>query len=127
MNNIQKRFLLFLLGCIVVRSLLVYIAKIGNEKILKLLSVFTFVVAIGFIYRYVSGSRKTGPEVFDDVIWWNHLRPVHFILYLLFSILVIVFKQYNSAWIVLLVDVLIGLVSFLIYHIKSGNYKMLLS
>jgi len=125
MNNIQKRFLLFLLGCCVVRSLLVYTAKIGNKTILNILGIFALFVSIGFIYRYLSGTRTTGQEVFGDVIWWNNLRPVHFILYLLFAILA--FKGDKKAWIVLLVDVIIGLLAFLTYHFKAGNYKLLLS
>ena len=125
MNNIQKRFFLFLFGCIIVRSLLVYIAKIGNKTTLKLLSVFALFVSIGFIYRYLSGTRKTGPEVFGDIIWWNNLRPIHFLLYFLFSILA--FRNNDKAWLLLLADVVIGLLAFLIYHFKVGNYKILFS
>jgi hypothetical protein len=31
--------------------------------------------AIGFMYIYLTDSRKTGQEVFGQKIWWNHLQP----------------------------------------------------
>ena len=70
--------------------------------------------AITFMYLYITGSRQTGPEVFGDKIWWNDLRPVHSILYFLFAYNAIIGNK--QAWIYLLVDVLIGLASFLIHH-----------
>jgi hypothetical protein len=112
MNNLQKRFLLFLIGCIGTRSLLVVIAK--NSKHLKYLGYAALVPAISFMYLYVTGSRKTGPEVFGDKIWWNDLRPVHSILYFLFAYNAIIGNK--QAWIYLLVDVVFGLLSFLSHH-----------
>jgi hypothetical protein len=125
MNNIQKRFFLYLFGCITIRSLLVYIAKTADKTKLKILSVFALFISLGFLYIFLSGKRKTGQEVFGDVIWWNSLRPIHFILYFLFAILA--YNNNNKAWILLLIDVVIGLFAFLLYHLKSGNYKKLLS
>ena len=124
MNNIQKRFLLFLFGCISVRLLLVLIAKNIDKKYLQIMGIFTMLPAIGFIYIYLTGGRKTGGEVFGSNIWWNDLRPVHGALYLIFSLNAI--NQNKNSWIYLLIDVLIGLFSFFIYHISSGNiYKLL--
>jgi len=115
MNTIQKRFLLFLIGCIGTRFLLVYIAKNINNHLLKYMGYIALLPAIGFIYIYLTGSRKTGPEVFGDKIWWNDLRPIHALLYLLFSYNAI--NGNKNAWIYLLIDVLFGLTSFLIYHL----------
>jgi hypothetical protein len=70
--------------------------------------------AIGFMYIYLTGSRQTGAEVFGDKIWWNDLRPIHALLYLLFSYNAI--NGNKNAWVYLLIDVLIGLNSFLIFH-----------
>ena len=114
MNTIQKRFALFLIGCIGTRLLLVYIAKNINIKILKYMGFLLLIPAIGFIYIYLTGARKTGPEVFGDKIWWNNLRPVHGLLYLLFSYNAI--KGNKNAWIYLFIDVLLGLTSFLNHH-----------
>ena len=125
MNNLQKRFLLFLIGCIGIRSLFVIIAKYTNMKYLKYLGYLALVPAIGFIYIYLTGSRKTGPEVFGEKIWWNNLRPIHSILYLLFAYNAIIGNK--QAWIYLLVDVLIGLISFLIHHYSNGDILTLLN
>lgn len=115
MDSLQKRILLFLVGCIGARLLLVYIAKNINIKLLKYMGYITLIPAFGFIYIYLTGARKTGPEVFGSKIWWNNLRPIHAILYLLFSYNAIIGNK--NAWIYLLIDVLLGLISFLVYHV----------
>ena len=124
MNNIQKRFLLFLIGCIGTRSLLVYFAKQSNKTILMYMGYLALLPAFGFFYLYFSGSRKTGPEVFGDKIWWNDLRPIHGLLYTLFGYNAIIGNR--DAWIYLLVDVLFGLTSFLIFHFYNGDFIKLI-
>ena len=123
MNDIQKRFLLFLIGCIGTRALFVYVAKNAGSKYLPLLGYLALLPAIGFIYIYLTGSRKTGGEVFGEKIWWNDLRPIHSLLYFLFAYNAIIGN--NKAWIYLLVDVIFGLSSFLIFHFKNGDLKKL--
>jgi len=123
MNTIQKRFLLFLFGCIGTRSLLVYLAKNVNKTYLKYMGYLSLLPAIGFFYLFLSGARKTGAEVFGDKIWWNDLRPVHGLMYLLFS-----YNAINgnlNAWIYLLVDVIIGLISFLGFHYYNNDFTKL--
>lgn len=114
MNIIQKRYLLFLVFCIGSRLLLVYIAKNIDIKFLKYMGYLLLLPAFGFLYIYLTGTRKTGAEVFGDKIWWNNLRPIHALLYLLFSYNAI--NGNKNAWIYLFIDVLFGLTSFLIYH-----------
>ena len=120
MNTIQKRYLLFLIGCMGSRLFLVYIAKNITSTPLKYMGYAALVPAIGFIYIYLTGSRQTGAEVFGEKIWWNNLRPIHALLYLLFAYNAIKGNnKYNNAWIYLLVDVLLGLFSFLIHHLYN--------
>jgi hypothetical protein len=126
MKEIQKRMLLFLIGCIGVRILLVFIAKYSSETIQHLLGIVALFISIGFIYRYISGTRTTGPETFGDKIWWNDLRPIHGMLYLLFTIMVFT-PMRKYAWIVLLIDVMIGLTAFLHFHHKNGDLKKLVN
>ena len=83
MDDLQQRFLLFLIGCIGIRSLFVIVAKYINVKYLKYLGYVALIPAIGFMFIYLTGSRKTGAEVFGEKIWWNDLRPIHSILYIL--------------------------------------------
>ncbi len=120
MNNLQKRFLMFLIGCIGTRSLFVITAKNINTKYLKYLGYMALLPAVAFIYIYLTGSRKTGVEVFGEKIWWNNLRPLHSILYFLFAYNAIIGNK--QSWVYLLVDVLIGLISFLIHHHMNGNF-----
>jgi hypothetical protein len=123
MNNIQKRFIMFIFGCLVVRVLLVLLAKNVSPTYLRLLGFLSLIPAIGFLIIYFGDLRKTGREVMGNDIWWNELRPVHAGMYLLFAIYAITKKDY--AWKVLLLDVCIGLIAFLMYHCQSGNFSKL--
>lgn len=124
MNNIQKRFLLFIFGCIFVRTLFAIVAKYINIKYLPYFGYLAIVPAIGFFYIYLTDSRKTGAEVFGDKIWWNNLRPVHGILYSLFAYNAI--NKNPNSYIYLLIDVILGLLSFLIFHYYNGDFNKLL-
>jgi hypothetical protein len=123
MNNIQKRFLLFLIGCMGVRSFLVYLAKNINIDYLPYMGYIALIISFGFTLIYLTNSRKTGREVLGDNIWWNDLRPIHALTYGIFAYLAI--NKNNSAWIILLIDVLIGLFGFLTFHYTEGNFDKL--
>jgi hypothetical protein len=123
MNTIQKRFLLFLFGCIGMRSLFVYLAKTENKTYLQYMGYLSILPAVGLFYLFFTGSRETGVEVFGDKIWWNDLRPIHGLLYLLFAYNAI--NGNNFAWIYLLVDVIIGLISFLSFHYYNNDFVKL--
>ena len=120
MNNIQKRFLLFLFGCIGIRTLLVYLAKTTNKLFLKFMGYIALLPAMCFFYLFFTGTRKTGAEVFGDKIWWNNLRPIHGTLYTLFAYNAIIGNP--NAYLYLLVDVLIGFISFLGFHYINGDF-----
>ena len=123
MNNIQKRFLLFLIGCIGTRSLFAYLAKNASKQFLMYMGYIALLPAIGFLYIYFTGSRKTGAEVFGGKIWWNNLRPIHSLLYFTFA-----YNAINGnpmSYIYLLIDVVIGLTSFLVFHFYNGDFKPL--
>ena len=123
MNKIQKRFLMFLIGCIGVRFLLAWIAKTINKKYLPIMGLLALGPAIGFLYIYFIKPRNTGLEVQGGKIWWNFMRPLHALLYLTFAFLA--FNKNDNAWIALLIDVLVGLIAFLNYHFKEGNFSKL--
>lgn len=125
MNTIQKRFLLFLFGCLGLRTFFVYLAKILPTEYLKIMGFIALIPASGFLYIYLTGIRQTGTEVFGDKIWWNNLRPIHSILYYGFAYFAINGKH-NIAWKFLLADVLVGLSSFLIHHYIYGNFQKIL-
>ena len=116
MNNLHKRYLLFLFGCIPVRLSLVYLAMTLSKKYLKIMGFIALLPAIGFLYIYLTNSRKTGGEVFGGKIWWNNLRPVHSLLYFIFAYMGI--NENANSYIPLLIDVTIGLLAFLNQHQK---------
>ena len=109
-----KRLLLFLVGCIGTRSLLAYISKTISPEYLSYMGYAALVPAFGFAYIFLTGSRKTGAEVFGEKIWWNNLRPVHSFLYFAFAYNAI--NKNKNSWMFLFIDVLFGLTSFLLHH-----------
>jgi hypothetical protein len=119
MNNLTKRMLLFLIGCIGTRTLFVLLAKFLDKKYLPYMGYVGLGIAIGFSIIFITGIRDTGPEVFGDKIWWNNLRPVHALLYFIFAYLAITQNDYS--WIPLMIDVLLGLFSFVIFHKINGH------
>ena len=123
MNNIQKRFLLFLCGCMLIRFLLVILSKNVNEDKLQYLGYLALIPVIGWLYIIFIGNRDTGGEVFGEKIWWKDLRIVHTSLWSIFAYMAI--NKNNNAWLILLIDTIFGLVAFLNYHIMQGNYKYL--
>ncbi len=118
-SPIQRRFLLFLLLCIPARFALTFLAKYIPLKFLPLMGVVFIVIGLGFLYLNLFNKRLTGVETGGDVIWWNDIRPVHGFLALIFGILAI--SKIREAWIVLLIDTVFGLVSFLTYHTLNKN------
>ena len=116
----QKRVLIFLIGCIGIRILLAYIAKTIQPKYLPIMGTLALLPAIGFTYLFITGGRKTGPEVFGGKIWWNMLRPIHAHLYFAFAAAAMARKSWS--WIFLLIDVIFGFAAFLIYHYSQGDF-----
>jgi hypothetical protein len=107
MNDTEKkRLALFLFGCIGTRLLFVYAAK-TQIYFLPYMGLIAILIAAGLMYFYLTGSRTTGPEVFGEKIWWNHLRPVHATIYLVFAVLAI--QKNKNAYVPLLADAMIGL------------------
>lgn len=124
MNDTQKRFALFLPLCIGSRALLAYLAYKLDPKYLPWMAVIALIIAVGFIRIYFFAPRNTGPEVFGGKIWWNDYRLVHAINYLAFAVLA--FQKKSYSWVPLAIDVVLGLVLFLVYHGKQGDFKQLL-
>lgn len=112
MEVATKRLLLFLIGCIGMRSLFAYVAKVASVGVLRVMGWLALMPAIGFMYIYLTGARQTGAEVFGEKIWWNSLRPVHSALYFVFAWLAINGVR-GMAWKVLAADVMLGLGAFL--------------
>lgn len=122
-HNLQTRMALFLIGCIGSRLLLVYIAKTMPLDYLPFLGAITLCISAGFAYIFLNHLRKSGPETLGAPIWWDKLRPIHSLLYLLFSYNAL-FKR-RGGWVYLLIDVIIGFSSFLWFHYTNGDFQQL--
>lgn len=116
MEVIQKRRLLFLVGCIGARLYLSRFLNKIEEGYQKWFAIVLCCIGIGFWYIYWYGLRKTGAEVFGDVIWWNHLRPLHGTLYVIAGVALLSNDHKMLAWKLIFVDAIIGLVKFLEHH-----------
>jgi hypothetical protein len=112
-----KRILVFLLGCIGTRLALTILAKYIAIDYLPYFTFFTIPVAISFMYLYIFGNDTVNSQLEwlgDKKIWWNELRPIHSISFMIFSIMAV--NKSPDAWIILLLDTIFGLISWLIHH-----------
>ena len=116
MLTLKTRFLLFMIVCIPIRSYFVYLASTIDSQYLPYMGYAALIPAIGMMYIYLTDSRTHGIEA-GEKIWWNHLRPIHSVLYFTFAILAIC-KKTDIAWKPLLVDDLIAIIAFLSKHHK---------
>ena len=123
MNNIQKRFLLFIFGCMLTRLIITVIVKNFNKKYLPITGYIYLILSISFLTIYYFNLRQSGIEVFGEKIWWNDTRPIHGILYLIFAYLAI--NKNTNSWKILLIDVIFGFIMFINHHYLSGNFKYL--
>lgn len=108
-----SRALLFLIGCIGLRSAFAYAAFKINTNYLPYLGAVALIPVVGWIYILITGSRQTGLEA-GGRIWWNNLRPVHAALWAGFAGAAIM--KNNNAYLFLVVDVVLGLAAWLNHH-----------
>ena len=109
----MNKTIAFFIGCLGIRLLVAFCAKNLSRKNLKLSSIPAAILGASFIILYLFDLRKTGFEA-GGKIWWNILRPVHGMLYLLFA--VYAYKQEDNAWLILLLDVIIGFLAWLWHY-----------
>lgn len=123
---LRLRFWLFLLGCIGSRILFTFLAYSASSCYgLRLLGLLALGPVLGWLYLVFVGHRDTGVEVMGDRIWWVSLRPVHLLLWSFFSYLALG-QCHPLSWMVLAVDTIFGLVSFLVHHAREGNLGIML-
>ena len=106
--------LLFLLGCIPIRILLVYLSTLVPPDKLIFFSIPLLIVAIGFLYLYFTNKRLNALEAGSGGTWWSKLRLIHGLLYL--AAFIYAFKGSNLVWIPLLIDVLFAISVFIIHN-----------
>jgi hypothetical protein len=107
----KDNILLFFTICLCTRSALVFFIKSQKENNLPIFGYMGLIPVFGFLYNYFF-HNKNKKGFFGGKVWWNNLRIIHSLLYLLFSIFSINKNKYS--WVPLLIDVIIGLISFVI-------------
>lgn len=118
--KLEQTLLLFLLGCIPVRLLVTFIAKIANLTVLRILGILFLIPATGITYYAISGTRNN-VGAFGEKVWWNSMRPVHAILFFCFAYYAIIGNK--CAYVYLLIDTIMSLFSFLYFHSMNGDFS----
>ena len=114
----KKRVGLFLLGCIPIRLLLVFLVKNISPEYLPYLGSIGLLMGLSFLYLFLFGNKLADGQLAwtgEKYIWWNQFRIFHGLFYLLFAFFAIR-KQQTFAWQTLLLDVLVGLVAWTTHH-----------
>lgn len=124
-ETLQIRFWFFLLGCIGTRSACTAVAAYAPCSWLRILGALALILVARWFYLIFVGRRDTGIEVLGDRIWWVGLRPIHMLLWAFFAYLALGLCH-PMAWVVLAVDTIFGLLSFLVYHGRVGNLRIML-
>ena len=107
MQEKNTRQTLFLFGCIGVRSVLAFIAY--KEYYKDLLTIITSVIGLGLWTIYIFKLRDQAIEA-GGKVWWDHLRPIHGSIYLIFAYLNHIGNE--NAYVLLVIDVLIALFAY---------------
>jgi hypothetical protein len=105
----MQRIVLFLVGCIGLRLLFVYVAKTVPLSFLPLLGYVAVLPAVGMMYLFFTNPKTTG--FFGGPLWWNDTRLFHSLCYGLFAYHAI--QKSPTAWVYLLIDVVLGLLFFI--------------
>tara|TARA_B100000073_G_scaffold335092_1_gene328344 strand:- start:343 stop:690 length:348 start_codon:yes stop_codon:yes gene_type:complete len=115
MKVVNKRILLFIFGCISARLLLIVITKNIPLKNLPYLSPLFLTMGLGFLYYFL--SKKDKGFTFDQKAWWQFLRPIHSILYIVTAYLA--YSKNRKSYLVLTLDLFIGIVFFILHHTQK--------
>ena len=111
MENIFIRAAAFLIGCMGLRGTFAYALK-RYSPVPRIVALLTVIPAIGFAVIYMFKLRRTGAETGNERIWWDRLRPVHSLLWLIATVGIVL--QASWSWIVLAADTAIGFVGWLL-------------
>ncbi len=101
---------LFLLGCIPVRVLFIYLSTVLPGKTISLPFLL---MGLGFLFLYFTNGRMNAPESSTGKTWWAKLRIFHGLLYV--SAAVLAFNESKFVWVPLLIDVVFGFIAYLVH------------
>lgn len=112
---------LLVLVCFCIRYLLSILVKktlfteTGNKARLDLVYSFIAIcVAIIWILQYFDILFRRKKSIINNDVWWNHMRPFHSLMYIIFAVATIMRKR--SGWKVLTFDSLVGVTRTILYY-----------
>jgi len=99
--------------CIFLRFLLSYFVFVTyNNNYRYIFIIFYLLAALGLLYHYLNKKRKIG--AFNNIVWWDDLRPIHALLFISTAILLYIKNPYS--YILPVIDTIIGLIMYLLIH-----------
>lgn len=117
----RTRIIFFLIGCIGVRLILAVIPLYLSKKWLPYFGIIILIIGLSFIYLYFTNGRLKAPEGGGNT-WWYKFRLIHGLLYLTAGIYL--FQKERLASIPLFIDVILGLILFILNKLDCKNIKL---
>ena len=116
--DVGQRRSYFMYGCIPVRILLAASLFVMPEAQLTVASTILGAIGISFAALYIFKLRMNAPEG-GGKTWWNHLRPLHAVLYLLAAHFLLTGNRLYASM-ALIIDVIVGLAAW-----RDNSFNML--
>jgi hypothetical protein len=116
---LKIRFIVFLIGCIGFRAILTLASYLSEGWGLQMLGFFAIYPVLYWFYTIFIAEKNSGLKVVNDLMWWNHLRPIHMLLWAFFAYLAL--SKNRMAYMVLLIDTVFGALAFFLHHWSEGN------
>ena len=128
MKDERLRALVFLFGCIGSRLALSMLARASlshhpsgwsqqaRDILRHGLVALSLTISCGLLFHFIAGTRSTAFEA-GGLVWWNTLRPVHASMYFTFAVLAML--NYDKAWVIILLDTILGLASWAVHRIPQ--------
>ena len=109
----------FLLLCIPVRILLAALSQIIPSEYLKLYGFLLLLIGLSFLYLYFNNLRLGAPEAGGET-WWAPFRLLIGFFYIAAATYSFQGKR-DLIWIPLSMDIVFGMVIFMLKHYSSIN------
>jgi hypothetical protein len=115
----NESIILFLFGCVPTRIFISIIPLLIEKKHLPYYGLILLMPAIGFLLLYFFNLRLNATEA-GGKTWWSNYRLIDGLLYLAAAIYC--FQEKAIAYIPLLIDVVFGLIIFIIHNFINRQF-----
>ncbi len=119
MEEVHKKILIFCLIFIPIRFAFMYSSNFYSLKYGNVYTLISLIYSFYELYLYFNESSGIRYDYVGNYIITNELRPVHALLFILFSFYL--YKHRKHAYIPLLLDIIISIVAFSLYNNLEAN------